>query len=380
MAWFRMLSFVLGEKIQLKIKELHEDMAIAWREISALTEDEKESLHQIARVSQIGASTRIENAVLTDAEVDWIDTLLSATPRPTAFEEEFRRIENKLSKDKERSFEEVAGCRNMLLLIYERGREFFPFTEMDLRGLHQELLRFYPPASHYLGSYKTVTNSVVERNHRTGAERVVFKTAEPGPITAAAVTDLMQWYNATLPQYPWTIAVACEFVYRFLAIHPFQDGNGRISRGLFALALLQSSDPILAGLVRYLPIDRHIERHRAEYYAVLQRCSGGVFHHDPTAYRIEYFLEFMLRVMRGAVKDVAVHRERYRIMRDLSPAAQQVLQCFREHPETRLQTKDLIALTQLPRRTVNHALKTLAAASLIRSQGQGAGTRYQIIF
>lgn len=375
-----MLSFAIEDKLHLKIKLLHEDMAVAWQAISSLEDDEKSALHQMARVSQIGASTRIENAVLTDAEVDWVDTLLSSNPRPTAFEEAFHRIENKLSKDKERSLEEVAGCRNMLLLIYEQGPELFPLTEITLRGLHQELLRFYPAARHYLGTYKTVTNSVVERNHRTNTERTVFRTAEPGPITGTAMADLIQWYNVTLRESPWTIAVASELVYRFLAIHPFQDGNGRISRGLFVLALLQSSDHTLAQLARYLPIDRHIERHRAEYYAVLQRCSGGIFHHDPREYRIDYFLEFMVRVLQGALKDLRLHRKRYRTIHDLSPAALQVFDCFREHPEKRLQTKDLLELSGLPRRTVNYALKTLSSATLIRSQGQGAGTRYQMVF
>ena len=85
-----------------------------------------DSIHRYARMSQIGASTRIENAVLTDAEIDWMDTVLSKDARTTAFQSQRKLIENKLSKDRERSLEEVAGCRAMLHIIYEQAHEFSP--------------------------------------------------------------------------------------------------------------------------------------------------------------------------------------------------------------------------------------------------------------
>ncbi len=375
-----MISYGIYSKLSFKIKELSDLIAIKWESLRSLPEDEKQALHQMARVSQVGASTRIENAVLTDAEVNWIDTTLSAKERPTAFQEENLRIENKLSKDKERSIEEVAGCRGMLLILYEQGRELFPLTETILRALHQELLRFYPPAFHYLGNYKKVTNSVVERNHRTGVEKIVFKTADPGSTTDAAMSDLVRWYNEELLQNPWSLTVACELFFRFLAIHPFQDGNGRLGRGLFLLTLLQSPDRILSSIAPYLAVDRQIERHRQEYYSVLQRCSGGTFHQDPREYRIEYFLDYMIRMMKGALDDLDRCRQRYAAIRGLSPAALRVFDCFREYPEKKLQTKEIVDFTGLPRRTVNHALSLLAESALIQMRGRGPGTRYQIVF
>jgi Fic family protein len=375
-----MLSITLNSNLTYKIKELDNLIALKYEELKILVQDEREALHGMTRVSQIGASTRIENAVLTDAEVNWVDTVLSASDRPTVFQEERLRIDDKLSKDKERSIEEVAGCRNMLVLIYGQGRELFPLTETSLRGLHQELLRFYPPASRYAGTYKTVTNSVVEKNHRTGEERIVFKTADPGPITEAAMADLVRWFNETLKENPWTVAVACELVFRFLAIHPFQDGNGRLGRGLFLLTLLQSPDPKLAAIARYLTIDRQIERHRQEYYSVLQRCSGGVFHQNPQEYRMDYFLDYMVRMMREALENLDACRRRYRTLQDLSPAASQVFECFKDNPEKTLQTRDIVRLTSLPRRTVNSAIVTLQQGALIQTKGRGRGTRHQVVW
>ena len=375
-----MNSIDLNSKLSFKINKLNDFIALKWEELRSLSEAELQALHEMARVSQIGASTRIENSVLTDAEVNWVDTLLSADDRPTAFQDKRRRIDDKLSKDKERSIEEVAGCRNMLLLVYDQARDLSPLTETVLRGLHRELLQYYPPASHYLGRYKTVTNSVVERNHRTGEERIVFKAADPGPMTEAAMADLIRWYNKTLPQTPWTMTVACELVFRFLAIHPFQDGNGRLGRGLFLLALLQSPDEKLSRIARYLAIDRQIERHRPEYYSVLQRCSGGVFHQNPKEYRVEYFLDYMIRMMNEALDNLDACRRRYQAVQQLSPAASQVFECFRDNPEKKMRAKDLVELTGLPRRTVNHAIAALQRESLIQTRGRGAGTRHQVVF
>ena len=72
----------------------------------------------------IGASTRIENALLTDSEIDWLDTILTQDGKTTALEANRDLIENKLSKDRERSIEEVAGCRQLLLSIYESASQF----------------------------------------------------------------------------------------------------------------------------------------------------------------------------------------------------------------------------------------------------------------
>ena len=74
-------------------------------------------MHHYALISMVGASTRIENALLTDSEIAWLDTILTQDGKTTALQQNWRRIENKLSKGRERSIEEVAGCREMLMLM-----------------------------------------------------------------------------------------------------------------------------------------------------------------------------------------------------------------------------------------------------------------------
>lgn len=130
-----------------------------------LSSDEKAFLHRQARISMVGASTRIENALLTDTEINWMDTLLMKDGKPTAFQVHQRQIMNKLAKDKERSIEEVAGCREVLALLYDQAQDWRPLQENIIRGLHQRLLQYYPPAAHYLGQYKTQPNSVIEKTH-----------------------------------------------------------------------------------------------------------------------------------------------------------------------------------------------------------------------
>jgi hypothetical protein len=98
---------------------------------------------------------RIENAVLTDPEVEWVDTILQNNGKTTAFEENKLIILNKLAKDRERSVEEVVGCRFILSTVYLQANELFPLTQAVIRGLHHDLLRYFPPAKSFAGGYKS---------------------------------------------------------------------------------------------------------------------------------------------------------------------------------------------------------------------------------
>jgi Fic family protein len=162
----------------------------------------------------------------------------------------------------------------------------FPLTEGTIRGLHHTLLSFYPAAQFYAGGYKTSPNQVISVNHNTGERRVVLDPTPPGPHTEAAMRALVQWYNQTIREHAWPLLVATEFVFRFLAIHFFQDGNGRLGRALFLLALMQGDDPDFSKVIRFISIDRQIERHRPLYYSVLHQASGGRFHEDTRLYQL----------------------------------------------------------------------------------------------
>jgi Fic family protein len=375
-----LLSFTPTPKLEKALKALQADVNRLAAELARVPESEASWLHRWALISTIGASTRIENAVLTDAEIEWVDTTLSQDGHGTAFGANKRAILDKLSKDRERSVEEVVGCREVLAIVYLQANELFPLTESTVRGLHHALLSFYPEAAFHAGGYKTSSNQVISVNHDTGDRRVVLDPIPLGPQTDAAMRDLLVWYNQSIREHPWPLLVATEFVFRFLAIHPFQDGNGRLGRALFLLALMQGDDPEFGQIIRFVSIDRQIERHRPLYYTVLQQASGGKFHEDPTLYEFEALAWFFLKMLELALADIAVLRRRYGALQRLSVSAAQVLACFKSSPEHRLKVADLMVETGLVRRTLQNALVSLTKAGLLQRLGAGPGSRYQLIF
>lgn len=375
-----MLSFLPGTKLEMEMKMLQGLFVESHKSLEGISSEEARYLNRFAFISNIGASTRIENAVLTDQEIEWVDTTLSRDGRITAFEEKKAYILDKLSKDRERSVEEVIGCRQVLTTIYMQVRELFPLSETVIRGLHYDLLRYFSEASGHAGGYKTAPNNVVYHNHETGEKRVVLDPAPPGIVTETAMSDLVRWYNNNIHEHPWPLLVATEFVFRFLAIHPFQDGNGRLGRALFILCLLHSEDPYLSSITPYLAIDRHIEQSSSLYYSVLHQCSGGKFEADPGKYHFEPLAWFFARIFESSVADIAIYKERYETLQKLSTSALTVLDCFKSRPEKRLKVGDIVKETGLPRRTVQYALKTLSGQKFLHLLGKGAASRYQLVF
>ena len=375
-----MLSFTSTSKIEKKLKHIHGLLVEVYKDLEEVTEEEKAYLNKCALISNVGATTRIENAVLTDVEVEWVDTVLSKDGKTTAFEENKEFIVDKLSKDRQRSIEEVAGSRNVLTTIYLQAKEFQPLREADIRALHKELLKFYPPADHYAGNYKTVINKVIARDSETGHERTVLEPTEPGVMTNMAMQRLIDWYNETIKEHPWPILVAIEFVFRFLAIHPFQDGNGRIGRALFLLVLLQSDDKYQEEVLRYIAIDRKIEQNKEQYYTVLHQCSDGKYQEDPKKYKFETLVLFILVVFEAALADINTYRQKFKNLKELSESAVTVLDCFKSNPEKQLKVADIEASTEIPRRTIQFALSTLTKQAFLQRLGKAAGSRYQLVF
>ncbi len=345
--------------------------------------EETRYLHRFALICNIGASTRIENAVLTDQEIEWIDTVLTKDGKITAFDQMKGFIKDKLSKDKERSIKEVAGCREVLKIIYQQADQFSPLTESTIRGLHHDLLCYHPGSAHHLGGYKTTQNKVVSKNLATREERVVLDPAPPGIIIQTAMADLVFWYNemtgGTLKSnYP--LAAPVVFVFRFLAIHPFTDGNGRLGRALFILVLLQNGYKHWKSIIPLLAIDRHIEQNRSLYYSVLHKCSEGKFHQNPEKYEIEPLIWFFVKIIDSALDDIPIYRKRFVNLQKLSETALIVLNCFKEKPENRLNAGYITKTTGIPSRTIQYALRTLVEKEFLQRLGQGRGTRYQLVF
>ncbi len=380
-----MLSFTPSPKLEKALKSVQVEVNRLAADLSRVPEIEASWLQRWALISTIGASTRIENAVLTDAEIEWVDTTLSRDGlsrdgHGATFGANKQAILDKLSKDRERSVEEVVGCREVLAIVYLQAPDLFPLSESIIRGLHHTLLSVYPEAAFHAGGYKTSPNQVISLNHDTGERRVVLDPTPPGPQTEVAMRDLLVWYNQSIREHPWPLLVATEFVYRFLAIHPFQDGNGRLGRALFLLALMQGDDADFARIIRFVSIDRQIERHRPLYYAALHQASGGKFHDDPHLYAFEALAWFFLRMLDLALADITLLRHRFAALQRLSESASQILACFKSTPERRLKVAELMSETGHVRRTVQNALVSLTKAGLVQRLGAGPGTRYHLIF
>lgn len=375
-----MLSFSPSPQLEKALKSLQADIVLLAHELSTLDEVEKAWLHKSILISTIGASTRIENAVLTDAEIEWVDTTLTKDGKTTAYQANRSLILNKLSRDRERSIEEVVGCRELLNLVYLQTDDFLPLTENTIRALHKILLSYYPKASSYAGSYKPNPNVVISVNHETSERVIVLEPTPPGLLTETAMRDLLTWYNNVIRDYPWPLLVATEFVFRFLAIHPFQDGNGRLGRALFLLALMQGDDPALKQVVRFISIDRQIERNRPLYYATLRNVSGGQYRSSPKEYALEHLAWFFLKMTKNALQDITLLRQRYAAMTRLTERAHKILACFKSSPEKRLSLSELVQETGIVRRTVQNSLVSLVKSGFLQRLGRGPSSRYQLIF
>ncbi|MBW1848709.1 MAG: Fic family protein [Deltaproteobacteria bacterium] len=373
------ISYKLKLEQEKKLKSLLSDFEKTAFVLSEFSEEKITYIKQCSFISNIGASTRIENAVLTDVEIDWIDTEIRKDDRENfAVEEKF--IKNKLSADKERSIEEVAGYRGCLKLINDQYKDFVPLRKIDVKAFHKEILKYYSRADYHLGDYKKHTNKVIEKDYLTGREVVVLDPAPPGIFTEDSMKELIDWYNGALNNEVWPVAVAVELVLRFLAIHPFQDGNGRISRLLFQLILICSEDKCFNKVMPYVGLDRCIEQTRSQYYKVLKKSTDGKFKRDPKKYKYNYFFDYMIDILRNSLDNFDYYVKKYENYITLSNTSLEILKCFKNEPEVNLQTKDIVKKLGIPRRTVIYSLNSLSDKGFIQRLGQGRALRYKITF
>jgi Fic family protein len=373
------ISYKLMDKHVRLLKELQGKFEREFFYLESLSDEKINYIKKCSIVSNIGASTRIENAILTDVEIDWIDTEVNKNiQHDFAVKERF--IKNKLSKDKERSIEEVAGYRQGLNIVFDMYNDFSFLRQSDVKDLHRELLKYFPKAGNYLGNYKKQVNSVVEINNLTKKTKIVLKTVDPGIETEIAMKDLFDWYNSTLKEEVWIIPVAVEFVFRFLAIHPFQDGNGRISRLLFQLILLCSDERCFEKVIPYVGLDRCLEQTRGVYYKVLRKCSNGKFKKNSKNYDYIPFLEYMINMLDKSMDNFYYYADKYEKYQKLSQTSLTILTCFKQEPECTLQTKDIIEKLDIPRRTIIYSLNVLLENGFIQKMGQGVSSRYKITF
>lgn len=323
----------------------------AWRALGTLAPDRLSALRRVATIESIGSSTRIEGSKLSDRDVERLLSNLEIRSFAT------------------RDEQEVAGYAELMDLVFSSWQDI-PFAENYLKQLHQVLLRHSGKDAWHRGNYKSSSNSIAAFDD-TGAQiGVVFQTASPFD-TPRLMTELVAWVNEardTARLHPLLI-IAIGIVV-FLEIHPFQDGNGRLSRVLTTLLLLQAG----YAYVPYSSLESVIEQSKEAYYLALRQTQGTIRTEAPDW---QPWLLFFLRSLTEQVRRLERKVERERIVLAAMPALQlQIVEFAREHG--RVTIGEAISLTGASRNTLKQHFRALVERGTLNLHGQGRGAWYDL--
>lgn len=341
-------GLVLTQEVLRLIAELDEFKG-RWQALGVLAPERLSALRRIATIESIGSSTRIEGAKLSNEEVD---RLLSGLD-----------VRSFRSRDEQ----EVAGYAKAMDLVFD-GWQAMPLNENHLKQLHATLLSYSEKDERHRSEYKKLANHVEafdENGHSLG---IVFQTASPFD-TPRRMAELVEWTRAALEAKEYhRLLVIGVFVVRFLAIHPFQDGNGRLSRVLTTLLLLRARYEY----VPYSSLERVVEENKDGYYRALRRAQGTL---DQDESQLNEWLLFFLRCLTTQKDTLARKVERERLMAPLPPLAAELLRLAKEHG--RLTIAGAIAATGANRSTIKAHLRQLTDVGKLVLRGQRRGAWYE---
>ena len=322
-----------------------------WTVIETLAPEILTTLRRIATIESVGSSTRIEGAKLSDVEVE---KLLSGL-----------RSESFASRDEQ----EVAGYADAMDMIFD-GFEAITITENHIKQLHGVLLKYSAKDQDHRGNYKKVPNDVQAFGPDGKSLGVVFETATPFE-TPGWMRELVDWFNRSIEeesQHP--LILIGIFIVVFLAIHPFRDGNGRLSRALTTLLLLRAG----YGYVPYSSMESIIERNKDSYYLALRRTQQVIRKEEQNW---EPWLVFFLKIMAKQKDNLAAKVKEEQSLRASLPAlSRQILELVRTRGE--ITVKEIEESTGANRNTIKVHVKKLAEQQYLRQVGQGRGARYMI--
>ncbi|MDR0779122.1 MAG: Fic family protein, partial [Pseudomonadales bacterium] len=257
-------------------------------------------------------------------------------------------------------------------LVFEAHADL-RLTENHIRQLHQTLLRHSDKDARHRGSYKILPNNVVAFDAEGREVGIVFATATPFD-TPREMEELVAWARKTLDEaalHP--LLVIAVFIVVFLAIHPFQDGNGRLSRILTTLLLLRSG----YAYVPYASLERVIEENKDFYYKALRRTQTTL---DNEAPDWEPWVGFFLRVLKRQKDGLAARLQQERnaeaIEADLPELSLQILSALRT--TARLTIAQLAEMTGANRNTLKVRLRELVAAGRVQQRGKARATWYSL--
>lgn len=321
----------------------------AWRALGRIAPERLSSLRRVATIESIGSSTRIEGAKLSDREVE----ALLANIRVGTF----------ATRDEQ----EVAGYAEVMETIFGAHGDI-PLTENHIRQLHRDLLKHSTKDERHRGSYKTLANNVEAFDEEGRSLGVVFETASPfdTPRRMAELVDWLAEQERDGSLHP--LLVIATFVVVLLAIHPFQDGNGRLSRALTTLLLLRAG----YAYVPYSSLESVIEQSKEGYYLALRRTQGTIGTDEPDW---NPWMEYFLRALRLQKQLLEKKMERERIvLADLPELSVLILELAREHG--RVTVAEAARISGASRHTVKGHLKALTEQGHLSLHGAGRGAWY----
>ena len=337
-------------EILLLIAEVDEFKG-AWRAIGRIAPERLSGLRRVATIESVGSSTRIEGARLTDREVE---KLLA---------------DIRLGSFTTREEQEVAGYAQVMETIFS-AYEAISFTENHIRQLHRDLLAHSTKDERHRGAYKTLSNNVEAFNEQGESLGIVFETASPFD-TPRRMEELIAWLDEQgLEKQLHPLLVVAIFIVVFLEIHPFQDGNGRLSRILTTLLLLRAG----YAYVPYSSLESIIEQSKESYYISLRRTQGTIRSAEPDW---NPWIEFFLRALHRQKTRLEKKMERERIiLADMPELSVTLLELAREHG--RITVAEAARITDASRHTIKDHLKALVDQRHLVLHGAGRGAWYSL--
>lgn len=322
-----------------------------WRALQTLSPDRLTTLRRVATIESIGSSTRIEGSKLSDREVERLLQDL--------------QIGSLSSRDEQ----EVAGYSELMTLIFE-SYDDIQISENHLKQLHTTLLRRSERDAWHRGKYKTNRNDVAAFDERGALVGVVFETATPFE-TPGQMAELVAWIadeRSRADLHPLLLIAIAIVV--FLQIHPFQDGNGRLSRALTTLLLVQAG----YAYVPYSSLESVIEQNKEAYYLALRQTQATIRSTTPDW---QPWIEFFLRSLAEQARRLERKIERQeRIAAPLPPLSQELLALALE--EGRITMSIAVRATGKSRNTLKEHLRSLVAEGRLKMVGSGRGAFYQL--
>jgi len=347
-------SLTLGPDLVRLIAEIDEFKG-RWEALKTLSPDRLSVLRKVATIESIGSSTRIEGAKLSDTEVE---DLLSRAISIKSF--------------KTRDEQEVAGYAEAMDLVFEAYTDM-RLTENHIRQLHQTLLRHSDKDARHRGSYKTLPNNVVALDADGRDIGIVFETTSPFD-TPREMETLVAWTRKALDEealHP--LLVIAVFIVTLLAIHPFQDGNGRLSRVLTTLLLLRAG----YAYVPYASLERVIEENKDLYYKALRRTQATL-ESETTDWEpwVGFFLRCLKKQKDGLAARLARERSEESSETELPELSILILRALRL--KERLTIAQLASITGANRNTLKVRLRELVAHGRVRQHGKARATWYSL--